>query len=139
MEDYKPKGPLPPESDHKIELEAAVEFVKRYRKYAGPAAERGGYFWAEPIRRMLAEPGVVGMRYYHGTDADGKYRIILLGVDSDGRDIVKHPTSGGARSVTGGEGQVLESSSFQSGPAPDAQLENHWPCPPWCPPDGPFA
>ena len=130
--------PLPPESDHQIELKEALELVRRYRKFAGPAAEKGGYFWAEPIRRMLAEPGCVGMRYYHGTDENGGYHIILLGVDSDGRDIVKHPTTGGARAVTGGEGQV-QSSPLSSGPAPDSQLQNHWPCPPWCPPDGPFA
>lgn len=138
MAEYKQERYLPPESDHQIHLEAAIELVKRYRRFAGPAAERGGFFWAEPIRRMLSEPGVVGLRYYHGLDADGKYRIILLGVDSDGRDVVRHPTTGGARAVTGGEGQV-QSSALASGPAPDAQLENHWPCPPWCPPDGPFA
>lgn len=139
MEDYKPRGPLPPQSDHHIDLAEALELVKRFRKYAGPAAERGGYFWAEPIRRMLSEPGVVGLRYYHGTGEDGRYRIILLGVDSDGRDIIREGPKGGARSVTGGEGQVLESSALMGGAAPDAQLENHFPCPPWCPPDGPFA
>jgi hypothetical protein len=132
--------PLPPESDHQIDIKVAIELVQHFRRNPVAPREKGGYFWAEPLRRMLAEPGCVGMRYYHGADDKGGYRIVLVGVDSDGRDIVKHPTTGGARAVTGGEGQVLESSSaLTSGPGPDAQLENHWPCPPWCPPDGPFA
>jgi hypothetical protein len=139
MADYKPEGPLPPQSDHKIALDDAVELVMRYRKYKHPAAEKGGFFWAEPVRRMLSEPGVVGLRYYHGVDANGGYHIVLLGVDRDGRDIVKHVSGSGARAVPGGEGAVLESSAMTGGPAPDAQLENHWPCPPFCPPDGPFA
>ncbi len=139
MEDYRKEGPLPPPSDHSIDLKDAVELVRRYRKYAGPAAEKGGFFWAEPVRRMLSEPGVVGLRYYHGVDANGGYHIILLGVDSDGRDIVKHVAGGGARAVPGGEGAVLESGAMRAGQAADSQLQNHFPCPPWCPPDGPFA
>ena len=139
MADYKKEGPLPPPSDHSIELHAAVELVRRYRKYSGPAAEKGGFFWAEPVRRMLSEPGVVGMRYYHGVDENGGYHIVLLGVDSDGRDVVKHVSSGGARATAGGEGQVLESRAMSSGPGGDSQLQNHFPCPPFCPPDGPFA
>ena len=140
MADYRKEGPLPPQSDHKIELDDALELVRRYRKFAGPAAERGGFFWAEPIRRMLSEPGVVGMRYYHGVDEKGGYRIILLGVDSDGRDVVRHVSgSGGARATPGGEGAALESRAMTAGPAGDTQLQEHYPCPPWCPPDGPFA
>jgi hypothetical protein len=135
----KQEGPLPPPSDHKIELEAALDLVRRYRRFAGPAAEKGGFFWAEPVRQMLSEPDVVGLRYYHGVDANGGYHIILLGVGSDGRDIVKHVSGGGGRAAPGGEGGVLESTAMTAGPAPDAQLQNHWPCPPWCPPDGPFA
>jgi hypothetical protein len=139
MAEYKKEGPLPPPSDHSIPLDDAVELVKRYRTFCGPAAEKGGFFWAEPIRRMLAEPGCVGMRYYHGVDADGKYRIILLGVDSNGRDIVRHISGGGGRAQAGGEGQALESHAMSSAPLGDSQLENHYPCPPFCPPDGPFA
>ena len=139
MTDYPKESHLPPPSDHSIDMKDAVELVRRYRRFAAPAAERGGFFWAEPIRRMLSEPGVVGLRYYHGLDADGGYHIILLGVDSTGRDVVKHVSGGGGRAVPGGEGAVLESSAMSSGPAPDAQLQNHFPCPPWCPPDGPFA
>jgi hypothetical protein len=33
---------------------------------------------------------------------------------------------------------VLEGRAL-SGPEGDSQLENHYPCPPWCPPSGPFA
>ncbi|MEW5916683.1 MAG: hypothetical protein AB1762_09765 [Gemmatimonadota bacterium] len=139
MAEYQKEGPLPPPSDHKIELAHAVELVKRYRKYCGPAAEKGGFFWAEPIRRMLSEPGVVGMRYYHGVDDNGGYRIILLGVDSNGRDVVRHVAGGGTARAAGGEGQVQDSAALMSGPAADSQLEQHFPCPPWCPPDGPFA
>jgi len=139
MAEYRKEGPLPPPRDHQIPLDDALELVRRYRKFCGPAAEKGGFFWAEPIRRMLSEPGVVGMRYYHGVDENGGYRIILLGVDSDGRDIVKHVAGGGARAKTGGEGAVVESTAMSGEGTRDAQLQDHYPCPPWCPPDGPFA
>lgn len=138
MADYK-EGPLPPRSDHEIDLDAALDLVRRYRKFKHPAAEKGGFFWADPVRKMLDGPEVVGLRYYHGVDEKGGYHIILIGVDKDGRDIVRHAAGGGARTVAGGEGQVLESTAMTAGQQGDSQLQNHWPCPPFCSPDGPFA
>lgn len=125
----KPPRGLPPKvTDHRITLAKAVGLTKRYRRSA-PASEHGGFFWAEALRALLAQPGVVGMRFYHGLDEKGAYRLVLVGVDSQGRDIVKAEAAprpkakSVARSATSGEAVILDT---------------HWPCPPVCWEDSPL-
>ena len=132
MANEKKEGPLPPKSDHKITLAQAADLIKRYQRYCGPGGEKGGYFWADPVRKLLAQPGVVGLRYYHGTDEKGGYHIILVGVDKDGKDIVRRAVS--APTPTKGGGKVAKAMMAEGGG--DEILENHWPCPPFCPPTG---
>jgi hypothetical protein len=138
MADEKKKNFLPPPSDHKISLPAAIEFVRLYRRYAGPAAEKGGFFWAEPVRKLLAQKGVVGLRYYHGTDDKGRYRIILVAVDKEGKDIVTGVVGSSAPQPSKSGGKTAKAMMAMSGSG-DELLEEHFPCPPFCPPTGPFA
>ena len=122
----KPRGygDVPPKGSQRIALAAAVELTQRYRK-AAPASEHGGFFWAEGIQALLAQPGCVGLRYYHGLDADAHYQIVLVGVDADGNDITKgtQGTKRGAKAaaavVAAGAGEAM-------------LLDHHWPCPPYC-------
>jgi hypothetical protein len=137
MAKEKKEGPLPPLSDHRISLGDARELVRRYRRYSAPAAEKGGFFWADPVRRLLAQKGVVGLRYYHGVDEKGGYHIILCGVDKDGRDIVRQVVGGSPTAAKGGAKKAMSSMALAAGG--DDLLEEHFPCPPFCPPDGPFA
>jgi hypothetical protein len=71
------------------------------------------------------------MRFYHGLDETGKYRLVLVGVDAEGNDIgtssraQKHqaaakPTKGKA---------MMKAMSAESGAV---ILDSHWPCPPFC-------
>ena len=142
-EKEKKEGPLPPARDHNITLGKALDFVKRYRRYAGPAAERGGFFWADPIRKLLAQKNVVGLRYYHGTDENGGYRIILVGVDKNGKDIVRQvagtsaPTAKSAPAGKSGGKKAMAMTMSSEGEGD--LLQEHFPCPPFCPPGGPFA
>ena len=92
---------------HRITLRQAAALTRRHRQWAGPASEKGGMFARELLDRLLAQPGCVGLRYYHGRHADGRYAMVLVGVDEKGNDI---------------ERGVL--------------LENHFPCPPICGGDG---
>ena len=115
---------LPPKQPQQISLERAVELTQRYRK-AAPASEHGGFFWAEGLLALLAQPSVVGMRYYHGLDADGSYQIVLVGVDGEGRDIVRLARPRGAKTTK--SAATLSAISGQA-----VLLDMHWPCPPYC-------
>jgi hypothetical protein len=137
MANEKKEGPLPPQSDHKIALAKAIDLVKRYQRYT-PASEKGGFFWAEPVRKLLAQKGVVGLRYYHGVDEKGGYRIVLVGVDKDGKDLVRQVVGGSTPPAKGG-GKVAKASTSMAAEGEGEILENHWPCPPFCPSGGPFA
>jgi hypothetical protein len=115
---------LPPKRTQQISLERAVDLTQRYRKSA-PASEHGGFFWEEGLRALLAQPNVAGIRYYHGLDAKGRYQLILVGVDSEGRDIVRpsRPRAAkGAKNV-----RALSATTAQA-----VILDMHWPCPPYC-------
>ena len=94
-------------SGHRITLRQAAALTRRHREWAGPATEKGGMFTRELLDRLLAQPGCLALRYYHGRHADGRYAMVLVGVDAKGNDM---------------ERGVL--------------LENHFPCPPICGGDG---
>ena len=118
---------LPPKDSQRITLFEAVELTQRYRK-AAPASEHGGFFWAEGFRDVLDQPGCIGLRYYHGLDDDGQYRIVIVGVDASGADIVKpgkqRASAQGAKAAVGEATAVL--------------LDRSWPCPPMCDPNSPL-
>lgn len=137
MASEKKEGPLPPRRDHKITLPKAIEFVKRYQR-SSPASEKGGFFWADPVRKLLSQPGVVGLRYYHGVDEEGRYRIVLVGVDQDGEDIVRQVVGGGPP-AKGSGGKIAKTAKTASGGGEAILLQEHFPCPPFCPPNGPLA
>lgn len=126
----KYKG-LPPKGSQRISLERAVDLTQRYRK-AAPASEHGGFFWADGLKELLAQPNVVGLRYYHGLDAEGCYQIVFVGVDQDGRDVVKisrpRPRSAGGQKTM----------ALIAGAGDSALLDNHHTCPPWCDPTSPL-
>ncbi len=139
MADEKKEGPLPPKSNHRITLAKAIELVKRFQRYSSPPAEKGGFFWADPVRELLSQKGVVGLRYYHGVDEKGGYHIVLVGVDKNGKDIVRQVIGGSPPAKSGG-GKVAKAMMAMSGEGDGDVLQNHWPCPPFCPPSGgPFA
>lgn len=118
---------LPPRKAQRISLDDAVALTQRYRRGA-PASEHGGFFWADGLRALLAQPGVAGMRYYHGLDGDAGYRIVLVAVNEKGQDIVRPPREKGKRA--GGRAPVGGDVVL---------LEEHQPCPPYCDPESPLV
>ena len=118
-------------NNQRITLRQAIDYTTRHHK-AAPASEHGGFFWREGISAVLAQPKCTGIRFYHGLDPDGKYRLVICCVDGDGNDITGYQAPAvaltGAKvaaSAKSGDGAVL--------------LDTHWPCPPFCPPDSPLA
>jgi len=91
-----------PERDHTIPLTEAAVMTRRWR-LQHPKSEEGGLFDAGQVRDLLAQPGAVALRYYHGVNEDGTYAIILVAVDAAGLDLT--------------DGVIME---------------QHLPCPPIC-------
>jgi hypothetical protein len=135
----KGKGPgrkpryatLPPKEPQRIALQAAIELTQRYRRSA-PASEHGGFFWADGLKEIFAQPDCVGLRYYHGLDADGSYQIVLVGVNSKGEDI----TQPANRPKPSRSAKVALAAAPSAGEA--VLLDRHWPCPPMCDPSSPL-
>lgn len=121
-----PKEPV----DQRVSLATAVEYTQRYRK-AAPASEHAGLFYADGIAAVLAQPGVTAMRIYHGLDAEGRYRMVIVGVDAAGNDVVKAPA--GAKGTKATKAKMAASASGEA-----VLLDVHLPCPPYCPIDSPL-
>src|SRR5688572_6208968 len=75
---YPPGGLPTSKASQRISLGEAVSLTQRYRK-ASPASEHGGFFWADGIREVLAQPGCVGIRYYHGLGEKSNFRLVIVG------------------------------------------------------------
>jgi hypothetical protein len=80
--------PLPPR-DHAISKDKAKDKTKRYKEKK-PKKDRFPTlaYHAEAFRRILDQPGCVGIRIYPGEDEDGTISTILVGVDAEGNDMV---------------------------------------------------
>lgn len=90
--------------NHQVTLEEAMRFIEDFRAEANENEPLGGYFGSEAIKEVLAQDGVVGLRYYYGKN-DGQRNVVLVGTDAAGND------------VWGGK-----------------LAEYSVPCPPWCAP-----
>jgi hypothetical protein len=92
--------------DHQVDLVTAVRLIKNHRSNlkALSASRQGGLFARSAFDKILAQPGVVGIRYYYAQTDAGSPTLVLVGVDGKGQDI-------------------------QTGLLMERALE----CPPWCP------
>lgn len=79
-----------------ISYELAKNFIERYRQN-WQNVPTAGYadslsltetFSAEAFRKLLDQPGCVGVRIYYGMNEDLKICAILVGVDAQDRDMV---------------------------------------------------
>jgi len=55
------------------------------------------YYGKNVINQLLAQPGVVGIRFHFGLDSDGKNTLVLTGVDADENDILSIVADKGRR------------------------------------------
>lgn len=75
--------------DHSITLPEAAEMVRNFQEQAEPNAVIGGYFGEEAILNILNQEGAIGMRYYYAQDNEGMPHIVVVGVDSEGNDMME--------------------------------------------------
>ena len=68
----------------------------------------GGMFSKKAILALLSRPDAEYLRYYHARDAQGQRTIVRVAANANGSDLLDGPTTA---------------------------LDNHWPCPPFCPPE----
>jgi hypothetical protein len=123
---------LPPRHHHRIKLRKARDYIRRYRR-GSPGGEHGGFFHLKPVLELLAQPGCAGMRYYHGVDGDGDYHLILVAVDGEGKDILHR-----AVVTTPRAGAKMSPAGLGGGGGEAILLDDHYRCPPWCPPTEQF-
>ena len=71
-----------------ISHELATEFIESYKQ--GHPGELGGYVLGRNIiDQILAQPGCMGMRFYYGLNEEGQKTLVYVGVDADGKDLLK--------------------------------------------------
>jgi hypothetical protein len=93
---------------HEVSLAEAKQYIQTYRKSllshkTQTDQIKGGAFERGAIEKILAQPGCAQLRIYFGQNEDGKRNLVLVGVDTTGKDMTKA-----------------------------CIMERIAPCPPWC-------
>jgi hypothetical protein len=65
----------------------AAQLTQAFRDANPPDITVGGYFDRAVFDQMLSEPGVAGVRLYHGLNPDGSAALVVVGVDAQGNDL----------------------------------------------------
>jgi hypothetical protein len=73
--------------NHQIDLVTALRFIKNHKSNLKAPSIKGGFFGRNAFEKILAQPGVVGIRYYYAQMDDGTPTLVLVGVDSKGQDL----------------------------------------------------
>lgn len=74
--------------NHDINFEEAAELTQRFRNSISPEDCIGGFFGKSAVMSLLDQEDCVGVRYYYGIHADGSNTLVLVGVDTDGNDLI---------------------------------------------------
>jgi hypothetical protein len=102
-----------------LDLSIARSWVTNFRAGAKAGSEeiRAHYFGRDIIETLLNESDCVGLRIYYAFDETGQKKLLIVGVDSNGNDLL--PEEGGR---TKDDGNIIADFSF--------------PCPNTCPENG---
>ncbi len=78
---------------HEVTADEAKAYIERYQKKMMPQGKepegwKGGTFDRAIIDKILDQPGCVQLRFYYGLDEAGKQTLVVVGVDSAGKDII---------------------------------------------------
>jgi hypothetical protein len=71
-----------------ISLETATDFVTAYEQ-AFPGDINRYTVGRKIIDEILAQPGCMGLRFYNAMNEAGKKTLVYVGIDADGKDLVK--------------------------------------------------
>ena len=71
-----------------ITLVQAKSWAKRWNTTAPSNKTKAYLIPQEDITQLMQEAGVVNVRAYNGIDDTGVYKLMLVGVDANGKDMV---------------------------------------------------
>ena len=67
--------------NHVVTLDQAVKYIQNFKQNPVAPSMKGGYFGRNIFDKILAQGGVVGIRYYYAAKDDGTPTLVLVGVD----------------------------------------------------------
>ena len=75
-------------SDFTITLDEAKEWASSWRTTPPKDLAKGHWILGEALSELLATEGVVDVRAYMGVDETGTQKLMFVGVDADGKDLI---------------------------------------------------
>jgi hypothetical protein len=90
-----------------ISHELAAEFVLAYDK-AHPDDVKWFCMGKNILEQILAQPGCAGIRFYNGINENGQKTLVYVGMDSDGKDIIKRVVVQANGAVVASDGVVAD-------------------------------
>ncbi len=105
-----------PEVGKDIGYEAGAKMVKAHYD-ANPDDVLAHFMGRNIIENILAQPGCVGIRMFHGLNELGIRQLVLVGVNKDGKNILEYTTTGDNGEITKQKAIVADMSRA---------------CPPYC-------
>ena len=75
-------------SDFTITLDEAKEWAASWRTNPPKDLAKGHWIPGEALSELLATEGVVDVRAYMGVDETGTQKLMFVGVDADGKDLI---------------------------------------------------
>ena len=74
-------------NSHEVSLDSAKKYIANLKKDAMQMKIKGGMFYRDVFDKMLAQKGVIGLRFYFGKTDNGNPTLVAVGVDSTGTDM----------------------------------------------------
>jgi hypothetical protein len=71
-----------------ISHEMAADFIRTYTE-AYPNDILAFHMGKTILERILAQPGCAGIRFYNGINEKGQKTLVYIGIDAEGKDIIK--------------------------------------------------
>ncbi|MFI0426728.1 MAG: hypothetical protein ACH34V_07225 [Flavobacterium sp.] len=75
-------------SDFTITLDEAKTWAKSWRNNPPKALAKGHLIQGEALTELLGTAGVVNVRAYMGVDGTGTQKLMFVGVDASGNDLI---------------------------------------------------
>ena len=75
-------------SDFTITLDEAKKWTSSWRNNPPKDLAKGHWIPGEALTELLATEGVVDVRAYMGVDETGTQKLMFVGVDADGKDLI---------------------------------------------------
>ena len=101
-----------------ISHQLGAQMIKDFQ-VANPNDVKTYYIGRNIIDAILAQPGVVGIRFYNAYNEEGNKTLVYVGVDATGKDIVKYTAVNNAGQIVSQDGLVADR-IYQDGNGLDA-------------------